>query len=308
MRRERRPARPKRLAAAAAVAAVIGLVGAGCAALSGLDALSEQACAPDCDGGRAIDGAPVLDSGDSATSAGQDSALVPIDGEAADVYREASGGEGGGRDSGTAADAPFESSTEVDTGAPDTGFDTGCGPLDAIDNCSACGAQCMPDAGKDTQCNGVTCSYACEVDTLDCNQSIAPDLDGCECSARGATQSQCCGTGCPQSHSYDTDLTTSTFYDCVAPGAFNSTVAKDACNAYAGPSDGGLCDIGFTFTCRGLDGGVISDMVCSNLYAGPCACWAYDGTQSGHMHIGSASGTASLANCLCPSTVDPSWN
>ena len=123
-------------------------------------------------------------------------------------------------------------------------------------------------------------------------------MDGCECFAPGATQSQCCATECPQNHSYDTDLTTATFYDCVAQGTFNITVAKDACGAYAG--DSGLCDLGYTFTCTGPDGGVISDMVCSNAYTGSCACWAYDGTQKGHMHIGTASGTASLSQLPLP--------
>jgi hypothetical protein len=179
----------------------------------------------------------------------------------------------------------------------------GCGQLNSVMNCTACGQVCTPVGATKPECTGTTCSYTCNPGYLDCNAATSPpDTDGCECHAPGASAAQCCAGACPIAHNYDEDLTDGAFYDCVAAGTYNGTLAKDACAAYAGA---GNCD---AYECDDADGGVISHLVCSD---GPgavaCACWAYDGDLQGQMVVGPGTAAAGAGNCLCPQTTDPQW-
>ena len=320
--------RPNRARLVLAGLALATLAAAGCAAISGLDGITELACAPDCDGGGggvdstvpAPDAAsPGSDAtpGDDATtlaetSAPGDDGATSNDGtgpDAPDGSRDDAGGtsaDSGGVDAG--ADAAGVDAGH-DAGHPDAAVDAGsdgsCGPLNTVANCSACGDTCTATNAQAPACNGTTCSYTCKTNFLDCNAAKAPDLDGCECNAPGATSSQCCAGACPQQHHYDLDLLSSTFYDCVAQGAYNATVATDACGAFTG--DVTQCDNGgFTFFCNYADGGVAGYMICSN---GPtataCDCWGYSGALQGLMSTGTGKGQA---NCLCPQPGGTQWN
>jgi hypothetical protein len=297
----------------------------GCAAVAGLDSISEQDCAPNC-GTDANVGQDVT----TADGPGTDSPIVAHEGgdqsvgnetgsEAAPLPEsstetstpEGSTGEGGPKDGGTDApvDAPVDSPPEVGTDAP---FDSGCGALNTTANCSACGDKCpatnpasvtgTPACSGPVTGIGATCSYTCAASHLDCNAATAPNTDGCECATPGITTASCCpGEVCPVQHVYDEDIANTFFYDCVAASTYNVTVATDACLAYGGA---GNCDSGF-FCTSVADGGTVGDMVCSDGAGAPaCACWGYDGQLVGKMFVGPGKG---MANCECPQPSDPSW-
>jgi hypothetical protein len=268
-----------------AVFASLGLMVGGCAAISGLNSISEEQCAPNCEDGGAQtpdamtmapdgtvnghDGAPAMS--DDSPAGGEDSSRPPSNDGPEMVVPEA------------AADAPV---------GP-------CGALNTIENCSACGDKCAAsDGSTPTSCSGSTCTYTCSTGHLDCNASAAPNLDGCECYAPGTTA--CCQTECPLPHNYDEDTTPpATFYDCVAVGTYNATLALDACAAFTG--DKSQCDYSGTYGCNvtlgGQDAGV-GDMVCSDgPSASACNCWGYSGPLIGYMSTGSGTGSAA---CGCP--------
>jgi hypothetical protein len=309
------------LVLAVALLGSIGIGMAGCAALEGLSSISEQACAPDCDGGASADGtavtpgadgSPGLDvttsadttvPDDTSVATGEDS---PTTGEDAAQSEDAPSGSDAS-DSSVTSDAGTADSGK-DTGTPpvDSGSDTGCGPLTSTSNCSACGDTCTATNATAPTCNGTTCSYTCDSTYLDCNKTITPDLDGCECKAApGATQSACCGTDCPVAHSYNEDITGSTFYDCVAAGTYNVTDAMDACIAFTG--NAAQCTAGYYCPQFADGGGDLGDQVCSDGSPTKCDCWAYDGSLIG---LVSTAGTgAGPTNCYCPAVgTSPHWD
>lgn len=296
----------------------------GCAAVSGLDNIQEQSCTSQCDASSTADvvvDVPTVDqtAEQAPETSTMDQAVVDSPPETTTTH-DSSAPE-------TAAEAGVEGGVDAGVDAPpdvsidDAPFDTGCGNLNTTTNCSACGTACatVSASQSDPQCctNGVcpgstngagaTCEYTCGAGHLDCNASVAPDTDGCECTAPGATASQCCGTACPVQHDYDKDIVGATFYDCVATGTYNITVATDACAAYTGSST--QCDAMGTYYCDYPDGGLAGDMVCSDgTGAQACACWGYDGALQGHMFIGPGKASANPNNCECPEPTDPSWN
>lgn len=304
---------------AAVVWSLVGL--AGCSAIAGLDSIQEESCAPNCGDAGLTDGQqPPGDSsmqGDSNqadtsssggdTSTTQDSGIVGAD------------TGGGGQDSGI-----VDTGTTVSDGPAidDAPFDSACGNLNTTTNCGACGASCAaPNTDNETAsfcCTGSTCpgstngagdtcTYTCKPNYLDCNAATLPvDNDGCECKA--ATGVACCSGGnCPVQHDYDKDVVGATFYDCVAAGAFNSTDAMDACEAYAGV---GQCDVMHSgYYCTYADGGLAGDMVCSDGTGAPaCACWGYDGVMQGYLLIGPGTYGANENNCMCPGPGNPQWD
>ena len=301
-----------------AFAAWFALSAGGCASIAGLDSLQEQDCAPFCDGGGSADvtiDVPPEQGGDDTSTADtfvahdtstMDTYVAPDTsppGDDASMEAEAEAGPEGGKEGGV--DAP----PDVDWDAP---FDSGCGPLNSVNNCSACGKACLPVSATNPVCTGpsngmgATCSYTCSTGYLDCNAGTAPNTDGCECHAPGATAMQCCAGGaCPQKHDWDLNLINTTFYDCVPSATLNVSVAGDACAAYAGGAN--QCDQVYSqYYCTYPDGGLAGDMVCSDGPGAPaCTCWGYDGDIKGHMRIGPGKGTN---NCQCPAPTDPTWD
>jgi hypothetical protein len=284
---------------------------AGCSAIAGLDSIQEESCAPNCD-----DDASVVDSkapgeespadtGQTDSSQGDDSSMAdtssPQDSSTTDTGTTVQ--DSGPIDTGTVSDAP-----PVD----DAAFDSGCGDLNSINNCSACNDKCAPNSASVTSqacCAGTTCPgstngvnnscvYTCATGYLDCDGPAGtnpPNLDGCECHAPGATASQCCGGGCPVQH--DDGLVGKSyypanpdFYDCVPTGTIDLELAQDACDAYVtarggvaatncgefGPEDGGPADSVCAITTGNCGGS------CTG-FLGDCICWTASGTYVGQV-------------------------
>jgi hypothetical protein len=302
-----------------AIVAWLGSAASGCSTIAGLDSIQEQDCAPFCE-----DATPGDSTATSDHASGDDSALRPDRATSAlDSWSEHSSEAEAApsRDAWAEAVVGYDAPVIVPDAAHEAASDSsptdvlvgshldaeaGCGPLDVVTNCSACGAMCNPVHAANPRCDGMTCSYACNPGYLDCNFGTAPpDTDGCECHAPGApADTRCCSGGCPIAHNYDQDITIGTFYDCVAAGTYNGTLAMDACTAYAGT---GNCS---AWTCSSYqDGGLIADMVCSDGPTAPaCACWAFDGDIPGQMVVGPGTATVDSNNCQCPMATDPHWN
>jgi hypothetical protein len=171
----------------------------------------------------------------------------------------------------------------ADSGS-NTGSDTGCGPLNTVQNCTMCGAACDMTHSSGASCNGSTCQYqSCQMGWSNC-ATTAPDLAGCECNTPS-----CCGTSCQITHQNGLGQD---FHDCVAKGTFNLVQAIQACAAYTGNQN--LC---MTATCVQPK----DDLVCGSLN-NKCACWDYNGVTPGHVYLSGNS------QCYCPGGNDPSWN
>lgn len=299
----------------AAVVIWSGILLGGCAAISGLDQIQETECAPNCDAGtvdavidHTVDAPPMGD--DSGFDATQDTT-----GDDGSQPEGSSGDSSTGNDAsdGGMSDGPSgDAKTDASDGGVDAPFDSGCGPLNTISNCSACGDTCAASGTSQTSATcsgqvngaGATCSYTCATGYLDCNASLnPPNLDGCECHSPGATQANCGSNGCcPVQHNNGLGQTNSTFYDCVVPGTYNSTLAKDACTSFVGQANASQCQ---QFGCVAPDGGPTADNVwCSNGSATDCVCWDFTGPDVGSVHDQGAAGS-----CYCPiKGLDPSYN
>jgi hypothetical protein len=190
-----------------------------------------------------------------------------------------------GNEAGDAHDgAPSSSDAEAgthDAGHDAAGADSGCGPLDTVTNCGACGVAC-PASGDNAgvssaMCTGTSCQYVCKMGNLDCNASVAPDTDGCECAWSGAITATCCaGNACPTAHATGYAMQPSganeTFYDCET--MVDQQLAMDACAAYSGAAAD--CALG---TCN-TPGELV---VCNfNVPTQDSVCWAYAGAAAGY--------------------------
>jgi hypothetical protein len=288
----------------------VAVAAMGCAAVTGLDNISESDCAPNCNdaqakqdvtnqqdgpGGDTSTGPDVVTHPDS-SSGGNDSSLQQ-DTFVADTStgdgepQETSTGEGG-KEAGTDApvDAPKDSPAE-----------SSCGATDTPQNCGACGQACTATNGSNPQCaSGTTCTYTCNAGYLDCNVSEAPDLDGCECHSPGATQANC-GNGtngptgcCPVQHTDGLSEGTPKFFDCNPAGQYSLSLAIDACTEFTGNAS--ECTQG---QCVGEDGGTDGDLVvCSTGSTTNCPCWTFAGPNVGYEHDPHAAPNGGN-NCYC---------
>ncbi len=197
------------------------------------------------------------------------------------------------------ADASDGGTRDAMTGdaAKDAGGD--CGPLDTVSNCGACGVACAstpssPGVSTSGCPTGSTCQYTCKAGYLDCNGSVAPDTDGCECATPGSISATCCGTACPTEHvsgfSTGPSGKDQTFYDCQK--TVDRQVAMDACTAYSGAAS--YCGDN---SCVAPDGGVGDLLICNlnDPNGDTCACWNYQGA-----HAGWAVNSGTFT-CYCPS-------
>jgi hypothetical protein len=285
---------------------------AGCAAVAGLESIQENPCPFGCDGSAGDDGSAdstvieqdtgTADTRSSADTAAGDTAADGSSKEMDGTAHESDSGRidatddappsdtgGEGSEAGDAHDGATDSS-DAEAGTHDAGHDaghdgggadSGCGPLDTVTNCGACGMAC-PAAGdtsgvSSAMCTGTTCQYTCNTGYLDCNASVAPDTDGCECAWSGAIAATCCaGNACPSAHitGYATQPSgaSQTFYDCET--TVDQQLAMDACTAYSGNAAdcaAGSCGTSTTNT-----------VVCNfNMPAQDSVCWGFVGAAAG---------------------------
>ena len=178
----------------------------------------------------------------------------------------------------------------------DAGLDphdqVGCGPLNEVAHCSACGVACDMATGS-PYCDGSGCSYACNAGRMDCNASAAPNADGCECAGDG-----CCGRGCQTAHRNGIG---DAFYDCEDSGTFDQGQATKACAAFTGAS--GACSA----SASGCDCLRVCQSVARSVCGtsgGACYCWQYAGPHPGTVQApeGFPCGAS------CGGAPDPTWN
>jgi len=320
----------RRLSRWAFVAWVVVAAG-GCAAVTGLDSLQEQDCAPNCGDAHVADVATgdhtsTQDVQETGSSSGDDSTTsetstpeaAPETGTEAgheastDAPSESSSkdaGEAGADASDAAKETGVEAGPEAATDAPadvvDTGVDapeTGCGATNTLQNCGACGQSCSAGGTNGVKtsgagCTGTTCLYQCTTGFLDCNASVGYDPDGCECDTTKATTAACCGTACPIDHIVGPvpGSAATDFYDCTPAGTFTSQLATDACAAYFGTS----ADCFLPGQCTNAsDAGTGDFVVCGSVsLTSECVCWEYQGPNVGKV---TAATGAELGNCICP--------
>ena len=248
---------------AVASTGLLTLMASACAAISGLDGYSEGDCPVGCDAtaDHPVISRPLTDALPETATLGGDESPVDVDAVASDG---AAGDDG--------SDAPSQDILDSGIDAPAEG---GCGPLDSVNNCSACGLACSTTTGA-ASCNGATCSYVCTSNRRDCNGGVAPDKDGCECTGTG-----CCGTGCQTIHSSGIP-SPANYYDCNSKGSTTQTQAMAACSETGGTG----CSATNT-TCGGIlgFGGTPTDGVCGTV-ASTCYCWVYSGQNAGQVHSG----------------------
>jgi hypothetical protein len=171
-------------------------------------------------------------------------------------------GEGGGPVEGGSAEAgpSNDAATAEDAG------DGGCSSTHTVENCSACGVACNTDSGAPS-CNGVSCSYTCASNRVDCNAGAAPDTDGCECPGTA-----CCGTSCQVAHESGLPSPApANYYTCTATGNTNQVEATAACLG-VGASD---CLLETTPNC----GALVTNAVCGTV-SGTCYCWIFQGASN----------------------------
>jgi hypothetical protein len=270
---------------------VFGL--AGCAAVTGLQSIQESPCPFGCDGSSGDDASPdstvsVQETGgadpDSSADTHTASDACNMDGTAleSDSGRTDAGSESASTDAGVGTHDAGHDGAATDTGA---NADSGCGPLNTVNNCGACGVACPsaadPAGVSSAMCTGTTCQYTCNTGYLDCNASVAPDTDGCECAWSGAITARCCDdNACPAAHvtGYGAQPSgaSQTFYDCET--TVDEKLAMDACIAYSGSAS--YC---MATACRPS---TVKTVVC-NLNAPvsqDSVCWAYSGTAAGWVY------------------------
>jgi hypothetical protein len=272
---------------------VVGL--AGCAAVSGLESIQESPCPFGCDGSTGDDvsldstvssqDSSNADTGSAADGASDvrdmDNVAHLPDSGRSDATEDAPATDGAPADArGDARDGAVASDAGHDGATADARVDSGCGPLNTLTNCGACGAACPTNtAGVGmAMCTGTTCQYTCNTGYLDCNASVAPDIDGCECAWSGPITATCCaGNACPTAHvtgfATGPSGTGQTFYDCET--TVDEQLAMDACIAYSGDT---------SYCVTGICGAATTATVVCNRFAPlsqDSVCWSYAGTSSG---------------------------
>jgi hypothetical protein len=241
--------------------------------------------APGADTAPANDVSQQNDTSTSDSNSSQDTSVADVQ------TQETSAGEGGTEGG---QDAPSDS-------PKDSPAESACGPTDTATNCGACGQACTATNATNPQCtSGTSCTYTCSTGYLDCNASVAPDTDGCECHSPGATQTNC-GNGtngalgcCPVQHNDGLNQGTPKFFDCNPAGQFSLSLAIDACANFTGTAS--QCTQG---QCVGLDGGTDGDLVvCATGSSTDCPCWTFAGPDVGYEHDPHAPPSGGN-NCFC---------
>ena len=143
-------------------------------------------------------------------------------------------------------------------------------------HCGACGASCVASTGATCSAGACACPPA------------APNLCGTNPKSCCET-STCCGEACQTKHSNGLG---NSFFDCSPPGTYSYSSALAAADAW-GP---GTSFDQYQLACTGCYG---------RQSATACAVWCYSGSPvSGRVHLNDVGSNA----CLCPSTLDGTWN
>jgi hypothetical protein len=254
---------------------LLTLVVDACAVISGLEDYSGADCHVGCD---ATPDRP-------APSPVPVDVLSETDGDESTLDVDAATADGPAGD-----DAGDSESVSASDGGARAMSEGGCGPLDNIDNCSACGLACSTSSGTPS-CDGTKCSYACASNRRDCNGGVAPDEDGCEC-----TGVACCGAGCQTIHNGGISSPAG-YYDCNPKGNAMLANAMAACTGTGGSS----CSSKNT-SCGGIlgFGGTPTNAACGTV-AGTCYCWVYSGQNAGQVQSGDR-------NCGIACASGSAWN
>jgi len=148
-------------------------------------------------------------------------------------------GTDGAPDAGVGPDAEAGSEAAVDGGsdapvgdgaadsAPEA--EAGCGPLDTVESCGACGRACNSTHSLDAGCNGAACTYSgCATGYGDCDAS-PPNTNGCETPLSGVSNCTGCGIACDTTTSLDAGCNgaTCTYSGCKAGFANCTTTPPD---------------------------------------------------------------------------------
>ena len=280
----------------------------GCAAVTGLDSISEQDCAPLCGDAQAgkdvtVDVPSSDDSTSPETSPGMDTGMVEA---AQDTSTPPTDAKGDTSTKEAGADAPVEAANDgpiaPEGSSPDAPFDSGCGALNTADNCSACGDKCASTTTVEisTACNGdsngfgSTCSYTCANGYQDCNAANAPNLDGCECHVVGRDP----GAMLPrdghvsdhaQQRPEPGQLTVLRLRH-LRVGRRNRWRRTRASHTSA------LRTRASARTYTEADG-CTPDSWCSGAFTGDCVCWTYSGQYAGTVFDAKAQGASPPCSC-----------
>jgi hypothetical protein len=268
--------RARRVAGLAVLLVSTGGVAA-CASIAGLESFSKTSCnGGDCDAGDDGVTGEASSSGDGDMEAAQG-----IDATGDGPRDSSSTSSGSGSGSGSGSNSGGDSSTgssggdaSHDSSSSSGGIDSGCGPLDTITNCGACGASCDTTESTGATCTGTTCNYTgCATGHSDCNKT-APDTNGCECATPA-----CCGTGCQTVHSNGVGQS---FYDCNPVGTITLTSAIEACMAYALTVGGNANDcVGGWYCYMQASPTAVCYSSTANMNNCTSYCWVYTGSVSG---------------------------
>ncbi|MGO9836704.1 MAG: hypothetical protein ACLP1X_21115 [Polyangiaceae bacterium] len=168
--------------------------------------------------------------GDSAEDAGGDggSAIDATTGPTGDGAHEG-GDDSSGEDGETHVDAGRDAARDAGTdAAPEA--EAGCGPLDTVTNCGACGTSCDSTHSHGAECNGSDCTYTgCATGYGDCDAG-PPNTNGCETAITTPTNCTGCGIACDTSHSQGAscDTTGCTYTGCASGYKDCTTTAPDS--------------------------------------------------------------------------------
>jgi hypothetical protein len=179
-------------------------------------------------------------------------------------------------------------------------------PSTTTNNCGTCNHVCTNQS-----CNNGTC-VACAAGKQDCNGSIAPDSDGCECNtatlATQGTVGGCCGTGCQIQH---LNGYAGNFYDCAALSTYNQTQATEAATSdttHAGTITSGMCG-----SPPNTQSAVFKTT--GNGTTGVCTSWVFAGTGTFNSvnlantvgTVYTSTGASGDSGCFCSLGTTPQW-
>jgi hypothetical protein len=139
------------------------------------------------------------------------------------------GGTDAADDAGALDAAPGDAGPLAD-GGTDAEIESGCGSVDTVANCGACGVACDTTHSTPAACASASCTYsACAPGYGDCDASV-PNVNGCETPLNTAANCRACGATCDTSRSVGAACGASgcTYTGCQAGFSMCNTAAPNA--------------------------------------------------------------------------------